>query len=151
MESLANFEQPLFPISIAANLLNISVHTLRMYEREGLIIPFKKKTNHRLYSQADIERVSCIRKAINQYKISIAGIKSIFSFIPCWQIVNCSERDRKNCDAYTSHSNPCWSLKHKDNVCEKMECRECTVYKDYTECGDIKHVITEMINSNRKN
>ena len=147
MELLLNSEQPLFPIRTAAKLLNISVHTLRMYEREGLIIPFKKETNHRLYSQTDIERLNCIRKAINEYKISIAGIKTIYSFIPCWLIVNCSETDRKNCEAYTSHSNPCWSLKHKNNVCEKMECRECAVYKDYTECGDVKHLITEMINT----
>ena len=34
--------EPVFPISTAAKLLKISVHTLRMYEREGLIIPFKK-------------------------------------------------------------------------------------------------------------
>jgi hypothetical protein len=34
--------EPLFPIRTAAKLLNISVHTLRMYEKEGLIIPFKK-------------------------------------------------------------------------------------------------------------
>lgn len=151
MESLISSEQPVFPISAAARLLNISVHTLRMYEREGLIIPFKKETSHRLYSNADIERVNCIRKAINEYKISIAGIKTIFSFIPCRQIIKCSESDRKNCDAYSSHSKPCWSLKHKDNICEKMECRECTVYKDYNECGDIKRVVTEMINSNGQN
>src|SRR3989304_5728011 len=93
-----NFEEPLFPISITAKLLGISVHILRMYERENLIIPFKKKTNHRLYSKADIERISCIRRAINEYKISIAGIKTIYSLIPCWQIVKCSDEDRKNCD-----------------------------------------------------
>jgi len=147
VESIANSEQPLFPISTAAKLLNISVHTLRMYEREGLILPFKKKTNHRLYSYADIERLSCIRKAINEYKISIAGIKTIYSLIPCWQILNCNKEDRESCKGYSSHSDPCWSLKHENNYCEKLECRECSVYKDYTECGDIKRVITEMINS----
>ncbi len=35
-------EEPIFPISTAAKLLNISLHTLRMYERERLIISFKK-------------------------------------------------------------------------------------------------------------
>jgi MerR family transcriptional regulator/heat shock protein HspR len=37
--------EPIFPISTAAKLLNISVHTLRMYEREGLFIPYKKDSN----------------------------------------------------------------------------------------------------------
>ena len=144
MESLISSEQPVFPISAAARLLNISVHTLRMYEREGLIIPFKKESNHRLYTKADIERLKCIRKAINEYKISISGIRTIYSLIPCWQIVKCSESERNKCDAYISHSKPCWILKHKVNVREMQLCRECPVYKNYSECGDIKEAIKCM-------
>ena len=73
--------EPVFPISTAAKLLNISVHTLRMYEREGLLLPYKKTSKQRLYSKSDIERVECIRKTINEDKISINGIKTIFSFL----------------------------------------------------------------------
>ncbi|MFH2031950.1 MAG: MerR family DNA-binding transcriptional regulator [Bacteroidota bacterium] len=40
--------EPKYTISSAANLLGISVHTMRMYEKEGLIIPFKKESNQRL-------------------------------------------------------------------------------------------------------
>ncbi len=147
METDDRFEEPVFPISVAAKLLSISVHTLRMYEREGLIIPFKKETNHRLYSRADIERLTCIRRAINEYKISIAGIKTIYSLIPCWKIVNCSEDDRKNCEAYSSHTNPCWSYNHKNNICENLECRECRVYKDFSECQTIKESLKNFINA----
>ena len=77
---------PLYPISSAAKLLNISVHTLRMYEKNGLILPYKKESNHRLYSESDIDRLKCIRKAINQRKISINGIKTLYAMIPCWQV-----------------------------------------------------------------
>ncbi|MCX8056055.1 MAG: MerR family transcriptional regulator, partial [Ignavibacteria bacterium] len=82
-------DKPKYKISEAAKILGISVHTLRMYEREGLILPFKKTTNQRLYSEKDIERLKCIRNSINEKKISIEGIKRIFSLIPCWAIVNC--------------------------------------------------------------
>ncbi|HSP86564.1 MAG TPA: MerR family transcriptional regulator [Ignavibacteriaceae bacterium] len=146
MEIDDRFEEPVYPISVAARLLNISVHTLRMYEREDLIIPFKKETSHRLYSKADLERVTCIRRAINELKISIAGIKTISSLIPCWKILNCSEEDRKNCKAFDSHTNPCWSYKHKNNSCEEHECRLCTVYKDFSECKTIKESIKNFIN-----
>ncbi len=145
METDDRFEEPVYSISIAAKLLNISIHTLRMYERENLIIPFKKESNHRLYSQSDIERLSCIRRAINELKISIAGIKTIYSLIPCWKVVNCSEEDRNNCQAFISHSNPCWSYDHKNNICEGHECRECTVYKDFTDCKTIKEKIKVFI------
>jgi MerR family transcriptional regulator/heat shock protein HspR len=147
METEIKFEEPIYPISTAAKLLNISVHTLRMYERESLIIPFKKESNHRLYSKSDLERLSCIRRAINELKISIAGIRTIYSLIPCWKIVNCSEEDRNNCKAFGSHSSPCWSYKHKDNFCEKRECRECSVYKDFTECKTIKESIKGTFSS----
>jgi len=64
-------DEPKYTISNAAKLMGISVHTLRMYEREGLIIPFKKESNQRLYSDRDLERVKCIRKTINDDKIHI--------------------------------------------------------------------------------
>ena len=145
METDERFEEPVFPISVAAKLLNISVHTLRMYERQGLIIPYKKETNHRLYSNADIERLICIRRAINEYKISIAGIKTIYSLIPCWKIVNCSEEDRKNCKAFDSHTAPCWSYNHKNNMCENIECRGCKVYKNFSECRTIKESLKNFM------
>jgi len=145
-KKIADEELPVFPISAAAKILNISVHTLRMYEREGLIIPFKKSTNHRLYSQSDIERVRCIRHAINELKISIAGIKSIQSLIPCWKIKGCSEEDRIGCRAYASHSQPCWSFNHKGNKCAEKDCRKCEVYKNFSECKIIKESIIKFIN-----
>lgn len=138
MENLENSEVPLFSISVAARILDISVHTLRMYEREGLIVPFKKESNHRLYSKSDIERLNCIRKTINEKKISINGIKTIYSLIPCWEIIKCSQRDRENCEAYKSHSMPCWTFAHKDNVCATLSCRDCNVYRNYAECGSLK-------------
>ncbi|MEW6005277.1 MAG: MerR family transcriptional regulator [Stygiobacter sp.] len=139
-----NIEEPLYPISVAAKLLNISVHTLRMYEREGLIIPFKKESNQRLYSRADLERIECVRKAINESKISINGIRTIYSLIPCWEIVKCSEDDRQKCSAYNQHSQPCWSINHPNTVCENKECRECDVYRNYIQCGKIKELIKSI-------
>jgi MerR family transcriptional regulator, heat shock protein HspR len=137
-------DDPLYTISTAAKLLEISVHTLRMYEREGLIVPFKKESNHRLYSRSDIQRLICIRKAINIEKLSIAGIQTIFSMIPCWSIKGCSHQDQLNCLAFSSFSKPCWMINHKNNICENQVCRECIVYKNYPECGKIKESIVHL-------
>ena len=124
-------QEPIYSISTAAKLLGISVPTLRVYEKEGLIIPFKKESNQRLYSQADIERVECIRSAINEKKISINGIKAIYSLIPCWEVINCSQEDRDVCGAYNSEDQPC--------------CRECDVYTNYSNCGTIKGLLKNII------
>ena len=135
--------EPVFPIRTAAKLLNVSVHTLRKYEREGLIIPHKKSSNQRLYSKSDLERIECIRSAINKEKISIAGIKTIYSLIPCWQILECNER-HENCKAYNEHSKPCWMIKHENNYCTGRICGECIVYLNFANCGSIKERLKEL-------
>ena len=137
-------DSPVYTISTTAELLGISIHTLRMYEREGLILPHKKNSGHRLYSQEDIGRINCIRKAINESKISIAGIKTIYSLIPCWKFIDCPIEQRENCEAITSHSQPCWTFNHRRNACFRKDCKSCTVYKDHAECEKIKLSITQM-------
>lgn len=139
-----NKETPVYTISTTADLLGISIHTLRMYEREGLILPYKKTSGHRLYSQEDIERIKCIRKAINESKISINGIKTIYSMIPCWKFINCTPDQREKCPAYNSHSQPCWTFKHNGNACFRNDCKLCPVYRDHAECSSIKQSITQI-------
>lgn len=138
-------DTPVYTISSAANLLNISVHTLRMYEREGLIIPYKKESNQRLYSDKDLERMRCIRATISEEKIGIEGIRRILSLIPCWAIVKCPVKDRQNCTAYNGYSEPCWMLKHKDNVCANKDCRMCEVYAAFGSCRSVKDKLKELI------
>lgn len=140
-----NINDPIFTISSAAKILDISVHTLRMYEREGLIIPFRKESNQRLYSQKDIERVQCIKKTINEDKINIEGMRRILALLPCWTIINCSENDRKNCEYYSSHTQPCWMINHKDNVCKDGNCRDCEVYQSFGSCSSIKTKLKELL------
>ncbi len=139
-----NYYEPLLTISNAARLLNISVQSLRLYEKEGLILPFKKSSKHRLYSKADIERVECIRRAISEKKISINGIRTMYSLIPCWDIVNCTETDRSNCEAYAGHSQPCWSHHHPGTTCENRICRDCDAYKSFVDCEKIKDSIKNI-------
>jgi len=138
-------EEPIYSISTAAKLLGISVPTLRVYEKEGLIIPFKKESNQRLYSQADLDRVECIRSAINEKKISVNGIKAIYSLIPCWEVVNCSQEDRSVCGAFNSEDRPCWTFSHPNTICENRSCRECEVYSNYSNCGTIKNLLKNII------
>jgi MerR family transcriptional regulator/heat shock protein HspR len=137
--------KPVYTISTAARLLGISIPTLRMYETEGLIIPFKKSSKHRLYSDADLERIRCLRKSINGNKMGLESIRRMLAIIPCWAIIECTERDRKNCEAFTSYDKPCWMHNHKDNVCRERDCRECEVYRSFSDCSSLKEKFKELI------
>lgn len=139
--------EPKYPIREAAEKLGISVHTLRMYEKEGLIIPFQKESSHRLYSDADIDRLECIRKGINESKISIQGIKTMYSLIPCWAITKCSDQDQTNCDAFNGYHKPCWTVKHENNICADLDCKTCAVYTEFTNCNTIKEKIKNLISN----
>jgi MerR family transcriptional regulator, heat shock protein HspR len=137
-------DEPLYTISTAASIVGISKQTLHLYEREGLIITYKKPSGHRLYSESDIDRLKCIREMITDRKMSISGIKGMLSLIPCWEIIGCSESDRKNCDSFKNSYYPCWTYKHKKNVCASNECRSCEVYRTYGKCSEIKQVIRNV-------
>lgn len=133
----------LYSIGEAADLLGISIPTIRMYEREGLILPYRKRSKHRRFSQSDIERIRCIRAMINQEKVSIAGIKRLLSLIPCWTIKNCPPDERVRCGAFQQHELPCWMASHKSWDCRSAICRECSVYTRVANCETLKRTIAE--------
>lgn len=47
----------LISISKAANLLGVHVDTLRMWDKQGKLIPVKTLGKHRRYSLGDIEKI----------------------------------------------------------------------------------------------
>ncbi|MBU0483837.1 MAG: MerR family transcriptional regulator [Proteobacteria bacterium] len=91
-------DMPIYPIGVAAKLLNVHPRTLRIYEAEGLIQP----THHgkrRMFSENDIRWVSCLRSMIHDQGISIPGLKRLLSLAPCWEIAECSSDTHGNCAA----------------------------------------------------
>jgi len=140
MTSLQN-DIPKYSIGTAAKMLNVSVQTLRLYEAEGLLLIHKTEGRQRLYSESDIDRIRCIRKAINEDKISIGGIKQIQGLIPCWDITHCSDAERSECPVFRNRSGGCWNQDHQHSVCASKECRLCEVYKLSSDCEQIKSLI----------
>ena len=54
--------RPLYMIGVAAELAGVHPQTLRAYEQKGLVTPQRTSGNTRMYSQADIERLSLINE-----------------------------------------------------------------------------------------
>jgi MerR family transcriptional regulator/heat shock protein HspR len=67
---------PRYTMSVAARLVGVPAHRLRMYEREGLLVPGRLGVRNRLYSDADLERARHIAELARQ-GINMAGIKAI--------------------------------------------------------------------------
>ena len=69
-------KEPLFMISVVARMLNVHPQTLRLYEREGLITPYRRK-NSRLYSQEDVERLEFILSLTRDLGVNRSGVEII--------------------------------------------------------------------------
>ena len=139
-------ESTIYSIGEVANLLGVSVQILRLYEERGLVLIQKSAGNQRIYTEDDIERIRCIRNAINQQKISMEGIRKIHSLIPCWEMVNCPHKKRSECHAYISHDAGCWTYEQKNTDCATRDCRACKVYQLSSDCGTIKKLIQRSFN-----
>lgn len=138
-------ETPLYSIGTVARILNVSVEVIRLYERRGLILASRSEGQQRLYSESDVERLRCIRSAINDHKISIEGIRRIQSMIPCWEHIHCSEEERNTCPAYHRSQAGCWTHRHRDNVCAGRSCRTCKVYQLSSDCDKVKELIQHRV------
>lgn len=69
-----SFEDPVYQISIVAELLGIHPQTLRHYEREGLVIPSRTNGKIRVYSQKDIDDLKLILRLTRELGVNLAGV-----------------------------------------------------------------------------
>jgi MerR family transcriptional regulator/heat shock protein HspR len=65
-----------FVISVAAELAGMHPQTLRIYERRGLIDPYRTPGGTRRYSQDDIERLTLIQELTSQ-GLNLEGVKQV--------------------------------------------------------------------------
>lgn len=70
-------KQPRYIISIAAKILGIQTHTLRYYERIGIVEPSRSRGNIRLYSENDLEQLRRIKTLIEDLGVNLAGAEVI--------------------------------------------------------------------------
>jgi MerR family transcriptional regulator/heat shock protein HspR len=68
--------QAVFVISVAAELAGMHPQTLRIYERKGLIDPYRTPGGTRRYSQHDIERLTLIQTLTSQ-GLNLEGVKQV--------------------------------------------------------------------------
>lgn len=82
MSTTSEAEVDYFPIRILSELTGVNSVTLRAWERRyGLLKPFRTEKGHRLYCQADVERVNKILYWINQ-GVAVGKVKVLLQSDP---------------------------------------------------------------------
>ncbi len=69
--------EPRYVISIAARILGIQTHTLRYYERLGIIEPSRSRGNTRLYSERDLFQLRRVKNLMDDLGVNLAGAEVI--------------------------------------------------------------------------
>jgi len=66
-----------FRIGVIAERFGIHPQTLRLYEREGLLLPVRTEGNTRLYDNDTIERLEIILTLTRDLGVNLAGVEVI--------------------------------------------------------------------------
>ena len=74
---MTDHERPRYMISVAAELVGMHPQTLRIYEQRGLVQPGRTPGNTRLYSEADLERLSLIQRLTTELGLNLAGVEHV--------------------------------------------------------------------------
>jgi MerR family transcriptional regulator/heat shock protein HspR len=69
-------ESAVYIISVAAELAGVHPQTLRIYERKGLIEPYRTPGGTRRYSQDDLERLELIQE-LTAAGVNLEGVRRI--------------------------------------------------------------------------
>ena len=118
--------RPIYPIGVAAELLELHPETLRVWERAGLL-KLARRNGHRLYSEDDLARLQFV-KGLLARGLNLAGVRAIVDLYPCWGMANCPKcartTERQGC------AKPCWKE-------SGTYCRVC--FTDPALCEDCEH------------
>jgi MerR family transcriptional regulator, mercuric resistance operon regulatory protein len=107
MPEKADETTPLLPIGMLAKSTGLTVEGIRFYEKAGILrAPPRTAGRHRLYSRADLRRLSFIRRA-RELGFSLDEVRALLGLADNASDHNCAEAHRL-------------AKKHLDDVRTKM-------------------------------
>lgn len=126
-------------IGSVAEHFQISVDLLRLYEREGLLIPIKSSKGTRYYTERDYPWIETLLRLVRDSRLNFAGIRHLLALLPCWDLRQCEGEQRQQCASAVPSNEPCW-VKH--SCCwPGKDCYECEIYRAAPACENMKSVL----------
>ena len=115
--------QPLYPIGIVAELLDVHPATLRVWDREGLVKPQRWRTS-RCYSDTDLQRLLFVKHLLDDEGFNLSGVRAYLKLYSCWLTDDCTPCHKTT----TNNGKPCW--KRVNAYCGLMDehssaCKDC--------------------------
>ena len=121
------YDEPVYLISIVANILDIHPQTLRQYEREGLITPSRTDGKRRMYSQKDIDRIKLILRLTRELGVNLAGVDIILNLK---ETIDSVEREIADLRHDVQVAKSAHSVAPEKSLVTKRSLYEMVVFKD---------------------
>ncbi len=77
MSTTISQDEPCYPISVVARMVDLHPQTLRNYEQMGLVIPHRTEGNIRLYTLREVEQLHKINRLTQELGVNLAGVEII--------------------------------------------------------------------------
>lgn len=100
-----------FSISAVAKMFSVHQQTIRLYEKEGLIVPKRSEGNTRLFSDEDVDKLEEIIYLTHQLGINLAGVDMILKL-------------QKKIKRFQGEMNKAFDEAHDELGKEVVECKE---------------------------
>lgn len=128
-------------IGAVARHFNISVDLLRLYEREGLLIPIKSDKGTRYFSERDYVWIGTVLRLVREARLNFAGIRHLLALLPCWRVKNCGHEQKQSCTIVQDATAPCWTNRVCCQVAASTDCYACDVYRSAPQCENLKALL----------
>jgi MerR family transcriptional regulator/heat shock protein HspR len=126
---------PRIKIGEVARHFDLSVDLLRLYEREGLLIPLKSTKGTRYFTEPDYPWIATVLRLVREAHLNFAGIRHLLALLPCWEIRECGDDRKRDCSVVNCATAPCWM---GQSCCLPGNCYACEVYRSAYQCENLK-------------
>lgn len=140
MSSRRRLPQEAIKIGAVARQFDVSPDLLRVYEKEGLLIPLRSPYGTRYYTERDYPWIGALLRLIREEGLGYAAVRRLLAALPCWRYVGCPDLQRIECPVLQRPETPCWA---QPGGCGKgvAECYFCAAYRAAPECEDLRQVM----------
>ncbi len=123
--------QGVYRIDEVARRVGLCHKRIHEYEKSGLIAPEREpRTNNRLFSDLDVERILRIKALIHEHGFTLACLRFFLSSAPCWIVFGCAHK--QNCPAYGDPHVACYETLRKHMHQSPVKCHKCPIYLNRT-------------------
>jgi DNA-binding transcriptional MerR regulator len=131
-------------IGVVARDFGVSVDLLRLYEREGILIPLKSPKGTRYFTRLDYPWIATVLRLVREARLNFAGIRHLLALLPCREIRGCDGTAKDNCSLTAGATDPCWV--HKSCCTPAGDCYLCEVYRSAAKCENLKAFVADGTN-----